>query len=527
MIQRFLHGLRSLFARRQADGRGETFREAVPPAVPPDDGRWTLRRWDSAKSTRLNQAHWQSAQGQTINTDLQSYLENLRTRSSYEAANNPHVEGVIFTHQVDVVGANGPALQVQSDNAAYNEALEKAWRDWWKRPVLGKRLSGIELLRLWVRDLWLCGELLAQKTYARDAVGPIKLRLKPIHARRLATPPQLTGDPKMALGVERDDDGEPVAYHVSDPVKLGAYVLEVGKFARIPAADVIHEFLTVEADQARGIPWMAPGLDSIADLRDYDAQVLDAARQAADQAIYWYTTSPDIEAVEVNESVEIERRTQSTGPPGYQPMQLIPQQPSTQYLDYRGEKLGELGRPVNMPRMMVRLTAENHNYSSARFDGQIYLRGLQTLQGWLATAVLDDLVDEIAREAALDELARAGPEAGAIGRRPDDVRYEWTWPVPPHVDPKKEADAERIGLENGTLTYGGALAARGQDVEATIQRRARENRALEAAGLPPLPRPKSAAEETPPDDDEDDDEDETEIKAATKTAQREKTNGRA
>ena len=48
-----------------------------------------------------------------------------------------------------------------------------------------------------------------------------------------------------------------------------------------------------------------------------------------------------------------------------------------------------------------------------------------------------------------------------LRNRPARVRYQWTWPQLPHVDPKKEGDAEKIALENKTLSLTDALAARG------------------------------------------------------------------
>src|SRR5690606_29907051 len=112
----------------------------------------------------------------------------------------------------------------------------------------------------------------------------------------------------------------------------------------------------------------------------------------------------------------------------------------------------ELGRPINMPLMMVRLGSEEHNYSSARFDGQIYQRGIACVQASRLERPLNRCVNEVAREA---ELARQLPP------RPADVSYRWLHNKPPHVDPAKEANAEKTYLENGTVTLEEALAAQG------------------------------------------------------------------
>lgn len=465
-------------------------RSVSPPVAPA--GPETIRRWESAGTNRLNEAHWVNVTTGSINVDLGNQLETLRTRAAYEAFNNPLVDGVITTHAEDVVGRNGPSLQVQSDSPAYNEAAEQLWREWFRRPTTRGKVSGAALLKLWIRNLWICGEYLAQQVTDVSAPGPVKMRINPIHPRRLGTPPQYMGDGNVVLGVRLTREGKPQQYHIAQVHRYGTAEVSTGQYDPIPADMIYHGFLLREDDQVRGVPWLAASLQAIADLRDYDLQVLDAARQAADQSIHWYADHPDAPYLEVNESVEIERRMQSTGPPGWKPMQLIPQQPSTQYVDYRRERQAELGRPVGMPLMMVRLDSARHNYSSARFDGQGYARCTQGTQAWLADGDLHEMVDVVTREG---ELARELPP------RPARIKLVWTWTVQPHVDPRKEAEAERIRMENGTLPYSDALASHELDVDTTIAKRKRENEQLEAAGLPTLPVAKTSTavdeEETP------------------------------
>jgi capsid protein len=54
------------------------------------------------------------------------------------------------------------------------------------------------------------------------------------------------------------------------------------------------------------------------------------------------------------------------------------------------------------------------------------------------------------------------------------------------VDNLKDATAERIKLENGTLALSEAIAADGRRPEETLRIRSRDNSALVAAGLPPI-----------------------------------------
>lgn len=449
-------------------------------------GPFAWRKFEAAQTDRLNEAHWQQADGATLNADLALDLETLRVRAAYEVANNGTVEGVIATHCEDIVGPEGPTLQVESDDDAFDDAAEAAWRNWFYAPCPNPKLSGVQMLKLWVRRLWDCGEFLAQLTTGRDERGPIRLRVKPIHPRRLRTPMGFTGDPLVCLGVRFSGDGVPTQYYIDDPTPFGNASLNVGNFTAVPPDLIIHEFLLKEEDQARGYPWLAGGMRAAADIRDADDQVLDAIRQAADAGLALYTESPQATYIEVNESAPIQRRQQWTIPPGWKPLQVKPEHPGTGYMEYRSERQSEIGRPVCMPLMTIRLDSSKSNYSSARFDGQNYHRACKGIQSWLsgtpnAYGCLSWLFWEVMKEARFTDTA--------LRRRPQTVKLRWLWPVPPHVDPTKERAAERLGIENGTLPFAAACQANGYDEEAAFAMEERTNRRRADRGLPPLPPP--------------------------------------
>lgn len=448
-------------------------------------GSWSMRRWDSAKTTRLNEAHWTGATDTPINEDLSGWLGNLRARCMFEAANNPLIAGVIFTHAVDIVGHSGPTLQVDSNDNEYNRALETAWRNWFDMPDAGGTRSGVDLLRQWTSALWTSGEFVEQFTTGPPDEGPVTLRLLAIAPRRLRTPINRTAAPNIVLGVERDRNGRPLAYHVERVRRIGDFVTETGFCRRWPASRMLHGFMANEADQARGVPWLASSLQTIADLRDYDAQVLDAARQAAATGVYLYTKHPDAPYLQVNEEVEMQRNTQSTMPPGWEPFQLTPGQPSAQYVDFRRERHIEIGRPAAMPLLAVRADASKSNFSSARFDGQSYQRANAVVQGWLSK-YLRRLTREVERELMLAARARDPRVPAVLAVPPATRRFRFSgWPVRPHVDPQKERRGTKIGLDSLTLSLSKALAAEGYEFTETVEEIQRELQELASREIAP------------------------------------------
>ena len=270
------------------------------------------RYFESAETTRLNQAHWMMAQDESINCWLAEHLEKIRARSAYEARQNGTVLGVINTHADDIVGPDGPTLQVISDDDVYNTALESAWREWFAAPTNKPNVSGAAWLKLCIRSLWKNGEYIDQIITDPNASGPVAMRLRPVHPRRLRAPVDKTGDPNVFMGIRFDALGRPSQYYISNPTAMGAPRLDLGQYATVPPDLIIHEFIAEEEDQARGVPWLNTALQPSADLRDYDDQVQDAARQMADQSALLYTENPET-VWQSPEQTTVERRHDQDG----------------------------------------------------------------------------------------------------------------------------------------------------------------------------------------------------------------------
>lgn len=459
-----------------------------PLEVPRSQGRYRshpawmgTRHWEAAETNRLNQAHWLYAQDTAINQWLCEHLATLRARSIYESRQNGMVSGMLRTHADDIVGADGPTLQVESDDEQYNKALEEVWQGWFAAPTMRPNVSGPALLKLWIHNFWRCGEIGSRIATDPAAQGPVAMRLWPFHPRRLMTPAEGTGDPNVIMGIRFDAFGRPATYYISDVAMNGQAATSMTS-QPWPADLIIHEFLVDEEDQCRGFPWLTSGLNPAADLRDYDDQIQDAARQSADMSALLFTTNPDAPVWSAPESTTVERRTIRTVPPGWQPWQYgAGSNPPVQYTDYRAERQRELGRPMNMPLLLIRLDASKHNFASAKIDCIPYSRTNESLQQWLSGTArsygtLNRLVDELAKEARFS--------VPALRRRPARVKYRWTWPRRAMVDPAKEGIGETIGLQNLTVTLSDALAARGKDLESHIAALKRELKLFADAGLP-------------------------------------------
>ena len=458
--------------------------------------------WPAAETDRTNSAMWSGATGEEMNLLLGANLETIRKRAELEIMRNAIVAGVIETHITDVVGT-GPTLQVQSASKAYNEKLEGFWAGFWECPDINGVLSGPETLQNDVYSLWPGGEFIEQITSDPAATTPIKTRLLLIHPRHLATPLRSTGDASIVMGIKISPSGKPLTYYFTSLDQTNPYAL--GEETPVPAEYVIHGFAQKEPGQVRGIPYLASSLQEMADLREFRLVTLDAARAAADSGLVYYTEADGIDPVVAEEITEMERRTQMFLPPHYKAMQIKPEHPPTGFIEFIENALLAVGRPVCMPLMIILCNSNDHNYSSARFDDGQYRRAVLRHQRWLEWRKLNRLVWLVAREAML---------TGNLGERPAKVRLNWLWPKAPHVDPKKEQDAQEGRLGTGQDSYADTCAHDSRDWEGQLDQLATEVQAFKAksekigielihpfiaanknAAAPKVPTPEEAAEE--------------------------------
>lgn len=441
-----------------------------------DDGT-NPRSWDAVVDTEENQHQWLYADGRSINQVLVDHYEQIAFRSVTEARRNPTVEGVIKSHAGDVVGDQGPRVQLQTDDDAWNTRAEEIWKEVANEIDAAGTLSLGEWLRQDMYQSWVTGDMLCQVVDDPDAETFVKTRVHPISPLRLKSP-FLGSKDDIMLGVQRNKFGRPKKYFIEDEIR-SEYGHKSLTLTPVPARDMLHWFESMEPGQVRGCPRLAGCLQAISDLREYDNAVLDAAKVQAMMSVLMYWAQEDMgEASETPADVKLKRMGITRIPVGWKAAPMQTSQPNSNNTDFRDERTRELGRASSMPLMQIRLDSSDHNYSSARFDGQLYHRANVNIQGSLGR----HRVKPVVRTVLLEAMRR-----GMLMPRiltADDVALRWQ--QPPHVDPVKEALAERIRLENKTLSPQMAADAHNLDFERVVKDWRLANEVLEKNNLPPL-----------------------------------------
>ncbi len=448
-------------------------------AMPNAQRSRTLRvraRYDAAVTNEDNRRHWRNADGLSANAANNAEVRRiLRNRARYEVANNSYARGIVLTLANDTIGT-GPQLQLLTENVEANRLIEREFSAWSKAVNLAEKLRTMRMSR--AQD----GEVFAVFTSNPRLPTAIQLDLRLIEADQICTPDFNVLNSKTVDGIEFDDAGNPIEYHVlkSHPGEASRLNRD---FEQVAAEAMIHLFRSDRPGQARGIPDIMPALPLFAQLRRFTLAVLAAAETAADFAGILYTDAPangEADAAEPFESIELEQRSLVTMPGGWKMSQIEAQQPATTYAEFKHEILNEIARCLNMPFNIAAGNSSGYNYASGRLDHQTYFKSIRVEQVQLETVVLDRVLAAWFDEAALIPgflPADLGPFA--------EWSHQWFWDGHEHVDPAKEANAQATRLANHTTTLAHEYARQGRDWEEALRQRAKEMSLMNELGLTP------------------------------------------
>ena len=461
-------------------------------------------KYDAAQTTPDNRRHWANADGLSANAAANADVRRtLRNRARYEVGNGCYLKGIVQTLANDVVGT-GPRLQMLLDNgenAGANHSIEVEFARWAKAVRLAEKLRTMRMVR--AQD----GEAFAILFSNDNLKSPVKLDLKLIEADQVATPAgKLAGDSGAVDGIVFDEFGNPVEYHVLKGHPGGGSLSGATQFDRVPAESMIHWFRADRPGQSRGLPDILPAIPLFGQLRQYRQAVLDAARSAANIALFMKTNAPaGGEAAEVEPMTEMEFSPNMAvfGPEGWEPYQIKAEQPATTFAEFCTGLVGEAARCVNMPKNVALCDSSGYNYASGRLDHQTYFKSIRVEQSHMEIVVLDRILAAWLSEAA--KVFGIGPD------NLEDVDHQWFWDGHEHVDPAKEANAQASRLASNTTTLAAEYARQGKDWETELRQRAKEVALMKELGLSS---PQAAPQAPAPNGEKPDREDEEEDRAA-------------
>lgn len=430
------------------------------------------RGFEAANTGRLF-SDWMT-QTKTADSDLRYALRAMRARSRDLCQNNDYARRYLNLVSTNVVGPKGITLQVRAreltgalDQIA-NQQLEAAFYAWGQPGVctVDGRLSWIDAQRVFIESVARDGECFV--LFVEDNANPFRFRLQFIDPDLIDQDKNeiLANGGQIRMGIEVDAAGRPVAYHVRvrppDDYQIGS---TNPRTERISADRMIHAFRPDRIGQNRGSPWTATAMTRLKMLGGYEEAELVAARISASKMGFFVSESGDEYQGDGNNpdgslSMDVQPGQFAQLPAGVDFKSYDPQHPSTAFRDFEKAMLRGIASGLGVSYTSLANDLEAVSYSSIR-QGLLEERDhWRMVQNWV--------IEHFCQPVYLRWL-RQTLDAGIINLPASKflkfsatiwVPRGWQW-----VDPRNEAEAQILAINNGLMTKTQALAERGLDLE--------------------------------------------------------------
>ena len=437
--------------------------------------------YEAADHDRFRGEKWlpsRLSSNDAISAELQTLIEraqDLYRNDCYAAsAINGRVDNVIgggIRPQSRVVAKRGVVTPAQAED--FNSQAERLFATWARLERWEDKQRQLERCNGIYGESWL---LMDDND---DPQKPVTLSVQVIHPQRiqLHSVRQNTAGVSRRLGMRLNSAGQPIAAYVSKtlPNDSHAYNLEEDE---VGLDSLLHCFEEQTPGQLRGIPWLAPAMGRLKDLKDFVHANLIAEQVAAcTGAFIGGVTDPVLLA----ESGRSKSNLEDMAPGAIQYLgdgETItfsdPARPGTTLAPYVEWSLHGVAAALRYPYELLAKQFTN-NFSGGRLaliDGRITFKVWQTcLIERVCRKVWARFVDQCVYQGAL-QISPIVYEQN----RDHFLQHQWIPPGWPWVDPEKEVRADVAAIEAGLTTQTESLASRGRDFDETLQQIERELR---------------------------------------------------
>ena len=423
--------------------------------------------------------------------ETRSALRLLRARARQLVRDNGYCAGFVGAVSDNIVGPDGVLLQAKVKNQAgklaraTNRELERAWTLWGEPETASADGidSWIDIQRLFAEMMPVDGEVILRKHKGFDNAFGFALQfIDPDLLDETYNVPAGNGRNEIRMGVEIDSYHRPVAYWLWSRYATDASG-EPYERIRVPASEIIHRFIRYRPNQTRGITWFAPVMLNMHHLGQFALNEVVASRAAAGKMGFILNKNPEAiqgwswDAKKVKQ-MDVEPGLIDELMPGQEFASFDPTHPSTTFDSFESAMLRSIARGFKISHLTLTGDLRQANYSSMRaglLPERDHWRALQkylamhchrlVYREWLAMALLSGAVRVDSR------LASNYYEVAWKGRG-------WQW-----VDPLKDMEALKLGIDLGIDSRQHANAETGRDYEDTVDELQYEQEYAAEAGV--------------------------------------------
>lgn len=474
---------------------------------------------------RRSMSAWQTSQGASADADLLPDLPTLRDRSRDLVRNAPIAGGALNTIAVNVVGT-GLMLQsrVLADVLGMNEGQASAWQRrteqefalWCGSPEcdITRTQDFYELQDLVFRATLESGDAFSVLPSMLRPGNPYALKIQLIEADRVCNPNFAIDKPTLAGGVEMDDYGAPIRYHIlrQHPGSLmqtsrtwdvyEAFGTKTGR------RNVLHHFKRLRIGLSRGEPMLAPVIETLKQLDRYTEAEIMAAVVSGLFTVFVHSEGPGLDLAN-QQAMGAETGAKTSDADAKLGNGAIidlginekiesanPGRPNTAFDPFVMAILRQVGMRLGLPYevLVMHFTA---SYSAARAALLQAWKFFMVRRAWLAASFCQPIYETFLAEAvARGRIAAPGFFTNPLVRMAY-CNAEWQGDGMPAIQPLQEAEAIAKRMEIQLTTLQDETAAyNGRDWEANIAQAKRERVARDMAGL--SPQSQSAGPANPP-----------------------------
>ena len=430
-----------------------------------------------ANTTRKSMLDWDS-ESNSPNEDINDNLELLRARSRDLFMGGANIAtGALKTTRTNAIGS-GLMLKPSIDSDFLRMSEEKAER--WKQQVTREfeyfadsvncdsfRLHNFyELQQLAFLSTLLSGDLFTALPYKPRKGFLYDLRIQLIEGDRIRTPMDKFGDDSISQGVEVKN-GEVTAYYISNKhpgaagydgsyVKVNAFGEQTGR------RNILHLMESERVDQTRGVPILAPVIESLRQLGKYTNAELVAAVVSGMFTVFVKSETPETGLGEgINPRGRIDEDDEYSYEMGYASIVNLgldesidvanPGRPNVAFDGFVNAILRQIGSALEIPYELI-IKHFSASYSASRAALLEAWKMFRMRRKWFAKGFCQPIYEEwLAEAVAKGRIHAPGFFTDPIVRAAY-CKAEWHGPSQGQIDPLREVTAaiRRIDAELST-----------------------------------------------------------------------------
>jgi lambda family phage portal protein len=485
----------------------------------PVRGKRNLTLFNGSLASRLTQ-DWVNAPILSADQEIKGSLRILRGRARELSRNNAVAKSYLKILVSNVIGERGigyqPLVRNNNDelNKTFNDKIEKAWCEWSQKGncTVDGKWSMRQVQALALQTVATDGEIFIRMVPGFDNKYRFALQLidpdqvDPLFYRYRSEGNNGRNSNEIRLGVEVDEWGRPVAYHVNPahPSDLGGSLLR----ERIPAQYVLHLYDPLRVQQTRGIPWFTPAMLEMRMVGGYmEAELVASRVGAAKMGFFEHVDAVGFEAQndDAHYTLEGSPGTFETLPPGLKLSEWKPEHPANAFPAFIKAAIRFIAGALGVSYNALASDLEGVNYSSMRSGLLIERDQWKICQSFLKEGFMAPVF------ANWMSMALLSGELKLDSRDPSRfLEGKWESRGWPWVDPLKDVQASILGIGAGLKTRDHIISEEGGDVEEVFEQLKQEKELAEAYGLefdisarPPIvnkgPKDKETATDEEPD----------------------------